>query len=322
MTLSIIIVAWNSRKDLPECLESIRQNPFGGDCEVLVVDNGSSDDTAEVVRRGFPEVRLIANEKNSGFAAANNQGITEAQGDYLLLLNPDTVVHAGALDGMVGFLAAHEDVGVVGPLLLNTDGTIQPSTRRFPDFRSALYHSTIFRSLGLFRGHYRQYMMRHFKPDQPTDVDQVMGAAFMTRRSVVDRIGVLDERFFMYYEEVDFCYRVKQAGWRVVILPDMRITHHGGASSAQVPVAARMMVLTSLIQYLRKHRGSLATALFNSLFKPGVLLRHAAEIATAIPTLLLARILSNNGMRQKAVRRLRSSAHFLGRYSGRLLFRT
>lgn len=319
MKLSIVIVAWNVREDLTACLRSI------GDTreryQVIVVDNASTDGTAGAIRRDFPDVQLIGNEKNRGFAAANNQGFAIAQGEYLLLLNPDTVVGAGALETMLEFMEKHEDVGVCGSLLLNTDGTIQPSTRQFPGFRSAFYHGTIFRSVGLFRGHYQRYMMRDFKPNRATDVDQVMGAAFMTRRSVVDQVGPLDERFFVYYEEVDFCYRVKRAGWRVVIVPEARITHHGGASSEQVPIAARMMVLTSFMKYMRKHRGALQTALFNCLFKPGVLLRYISEMVVSVPTLLLAWIMSNARMRQKAARRLRGSALFLSKYSGRLLFR-
>lgn len=317
--LSIIIVGWNTCEDLARCLQSIRQYPPSQTHEVIVVDNASTDDTADMIRKNWPHVTLLANAVNRGFAAANNQGLAKATGQYILLLNADTIVRAGALETMIRFMDDHGNVGICGPLLRNCDGTTQPSVRQFPDFRSALYRNTIFGSIGLFRRRYRRYMMCDFAYDRPCDVDQVMGAALMTRRSIVEEVGPLDERFFMYFEEVDFCYRVKHAGWRVVFIPQAQITHRGGASAEQTPVAANMMILTSLLAYLRKHRGTLPTVAFSCIFKPAVLLRHVVQVVANVPVYVFAALLRDRRTRRRLAMRIRTSALFVSRYSWQLL---
>jgi GT2 family glycosyltransferase len=319
MMLSIVIVNWNTESVLRECLRSIGRPAAPEAFEIILVDNASIDGTVDMVRREFPHATVLSNPANRGFAAACNQGIVRAQGRYLLLLNPDTVVHPGALDSMTEFMDNNSEVGICGPLLLNSDGTTQPSVRRFPGFRSALHHNTILRSVGLFRGRYRAYMMSGFAYDRTLDVDQVMGAALMTRRSVIDQIGLLDERFFMYYEEVDFCCRAKRAGWRVTFVPQARITHLGCMSSDQVPVVADAMRLTSLITYFRKYRGALVTTLFNGVFKPAVLMQHLARFAGGVLVYLPVSLLSNAKTRQKVARRIRESALLLTKYSWQLL---
>jgi GT2 family glycosyltransferase len=317
--LSIIVVSWNTKPAILDCLRSIGEFPPSVTFEIIVVDNASIDGSVAAIRREFPQVIVLANGENRGFAVANNEGIAQAKGQYLLLLNPDTIVHRGALDSMVYFMDENADVGVCGPLLLNSDGTIQRSVRRFPGFRAALYRNTFLQSAGFFRGQYRTYMMSDFAHDRTMDVDQVMGAAFMTRRSVLDRIGLLDERFFMYYEEVDFCRRAKHTGWRVVFLPQARITHVGGASSDQAPVSIDVMRLTSLIAYFRKHRGILVTAAFNSVFKPAILLHCLLRVVGGVLVYLPAQALSSANAKQRQNRKIRESAVLLGRYSWRLL---
>jgi GT2 family glycosyltransferase len=319
--LSIIIVGWNVCDDLVRCLRSVERHAPSEPCEVIVIDNASVDGTVDTVRREFPHVTVLANGENRGFAAANNQGLARATGRYILLLNPDTVVRTGALDTMIQYMEVHEDVGVCGPLLLNSDGSIQASVRRFPNFRSALYRNTIFRNIGLFRTDYRRFMMCDFTYDRLCEVDQVMGAALMTRRSVVEQIGRLDERFFMYFEEVDFCYRVRRAGWRVTFIPQAQITHRGQASAEQIPVAAEIMMLTSMVAYFRRHRGPLATAGFNILFKPAFLLRHVVQIAGSVPMYVFGWLVSKRETQHKSAMRIRNSVVLLSRHSWRVLFR-
>ncbi len=321
MRLSIIIVSWNVRQPLVACLQSLERHPPADPPEVIVVDNASTDGAVEVVRRDFPWASVLRNEENCGFAAANNRGIAVAQGEYLLLLNPDTLVHPRALETLCAFLHAHPDVGACGPRLLNEDGTLQPSARQFPSFRASLYRHTILRHLFVFRGHYRRWMMSDFPYDRQRDIDQLMGAALMLRRSAVDQVGLIDERFFMYYEEVDLCHRLRQAGWRIVFVPEATITHLGGESARQVPVAARIMMLNSLLGYFRKHRGRIATGLFNCLFKPGVVAKWLCDLVVGASLYLTAWLTFDPARRRKAAATVRDSALLLARHSWWLLFK-
>jgi GT2 family glycosyltransferase len=321
MRLSIIIVSWNVKDDVINCLKSIEENPPSEKFEVILVDNASSDGTVEAVKSGFPSVVVIANSENRGFAAANNQGIKESQGQYILLLNPDTLVHDGSLDKLINFMQENKDIGVCGPKLLNGDGTIQSSVRYLPTFRAALYRNTIFRTFGIFRKHYQRNVMADFMYEKQMDVDHVKGAAMMTRRQVVEKVDGMDEQFFMCYEEFDFCLRVKQAGWRVVFIPDVVITHLGARSASQIPAKLRAMSLTSMFRYFRKHRGTCKTAIFALVFKPAVILRHIINLLAALPAYVIATLSMNSKRRQKATNKIKNSIIWLGKYSWALLFR-
>jgi N-acetylglucosaminyl-diphospho-decaprenol L-rhamnosyltransferase len=253
--LTVVIVSWNVRELLRGCLRSLAGGPRpAGGTEVVVVDNASADDSAAMVVDQFPDVRLIANGENRGFTAANNQGITVARGRYVLILNPDTEVVGDALAALVAYADAHPDVGVVGPQLLNPDGTVQPSRRRFPTLATALFESTWLQPLAP-----RRLLERYFVQDRPhdrvQDVDWVDGAALMVRREALGRVGLLDEGFFMYSEELDWCRRFRMAGWRVVYLPTARIVHHRGKSSEQVVAARHIHFQTSKVRYFRKYHG-------------------------------------------------------------------
>jgi len=319
--LSIVIVSWNVKEDLARCLGSIEQYPCSRRFEVIVVDNASEDGSAEMVRRDFGQVKLIQNGENRGFAAANNLGIKQSQGRYVLLLNPDTSVHAGALDTLVGFLDENQDVGICGPRLLNEDGSTQPSVRRFPTLPGILHCFTIFRFIPVFRWHYRRWMMRDFKYDRQRDVDQVMGAALLVRRSVLDELGGMDEAFFMYYEEVDLCYRAKQAGWRIVFLPEAVITHTGGRSTGQIPVKRRIMTLRSVLTFLRKHRGRGSTRLFSLVFKPAVVLQDVYHLAMGLLTMAYGVVTFNGRKRTGGAEKVARSTVSLVKYSWQILFR-
>ncbi len=271
--LSIVIVSWNVRRLLRRCLESIRRpeesrgrdgsGALGPDkdqarltTEIIVVDNGSQDGSVEMVRKHFPNIRLIANEENRGFSAANNQGIRVAHGRYVLVLNPDTEVTGDALATLVAFADGHPDVGLAVPQLLNPDGTIQSSRRRFPTLLTALFESTCLEPWAP-PGLLKHYYVLDQADDVIQDVDWVTGAAMLVRREAMDDVGFLDEGFFMYSEELDWCKRLREAGWRIVYVPRARIVHYVGKSSEQAVAARHVHFQTSKVRYFRKHHGRL-----------------------------------------------------------------
>ncbi len=322
MKLSIIIVSWNVREYLLNCLRSVQENRPRVKFEIILVDNASSDGTIEAVKKTFPAATVIANKENRGFAAANNQGLAVAKGQYILFLNPDTIVHLQSLNKLIQFMDDNDDVGICGPKLLNEDRTIQPSVRRFPSFRAALYQRTIFKHLRFFRADYRRYKMHDFGGDRRMDVDQVSGAALMTRRSVIDDLGTMDERFFMYYEEVDFCYRVKESGRRIMFVPHATITHLGGRSSGHIRVEKKMLMITSMLKFFKKNRGTCVTGVFSVLFKPAVILGYIVRVIHGLLTYTVATLGFNRRRQLKSAERIRRATVFLWRYSWRLLFKT
>lgn len=252
MDLSVIILSWNVRDLLRACLRSL---PLAsGAIEVIVVDAGSADGSTDMVRREFPGVRLVARSENLGYSRGNNLGLAEAHGRYLLLLNPDTEVEAGALEAMVDYMDAHPDVGVLGPRLVFADGRPQSTRRRFPTLLTALIEST-----WLQRWVPRSALRRYYCDDLPSDdtveVDWVVGAALLIRREAHTAAGGLDESFFMYSEELDWQRRLRAAGWKVVHFPEARVVHHAARSSAQVPAATHIRFNISKVRYFRKYHG-------------------------------------------------------------------
>jgi N-acetylglucosaminyl-diphospho-decaprenol L-rhamnosyltransferase len=265
--LSIVIVSWNVRELLHCCLQSVARetqpSPDGGalriadwEVEIWVVDNASSDGSAQMVREHFPQVHLIANDENRGFTAANNQGLALTRGRYLLLLNPDTEVVGDALSEMIRYAEAHFEVGALGPRLVNPDGSIQSSRRRFPTFTTALVESTVVQEWWKDNYVLRRYYMTDTPDDAIQKVDWVVGACLLVRRQAYEEVGGLDEGYFMYSEELDWCRRIKDAGWEIVYLPTASIIHHEGKSSEQVVPARHIHFQSSKVRYFRKHRGA------------------------------------------------------------------
>jgi len=258
--LSIIIVNYNGRDMLLACLESIAGHPPASSYEILVVDNGSTDGSAAAVLARFPDVELIQNESNAGFATANNQGIRASNGRYLLLLNNDTIVLPNTLDAMVEFMDAHPEVGLSGCRILNPDYTLQPST-----YGSLSVAKTFYRLYGLRRlvpkGRFwrrtlsslplrlQRYFPGYWEHDTVREVQSVMGAFFFMRREAVEEAGLLDESMFMYNEEGEWAYRARAAGWKVFFVPVTGIIHYGG------PYKARKAFQPDL--FVEKHRGLL-----------------------------------------------------------------
>jgi len=216
-----------------------------------------------MVRAEFPNVRLIVNTINRGYAGGNNDGIAAAAGRYVMILNPDTRIVGNAPEVMVGFADAHPDAGVIGPQLLNPDGSVQSSRRRFPTLITALFESTWLQSLAP-----RRVLRRYYVLDRPDDevqeVDWVTGACFLVRRQVIEQVGGLDEGFFMYSEELDWCRRIRQAGWKIVYLPRAQVIHYVGQSSDQVSAQRHLYFQTSKVRYFRKHHGMMAAGILRA----------------------------------------------------------
>jgi hypothetical protein len=254
--VSVLIVSWNVRDYLLRCLASLAAGAGALSYEVIVVDNASQDGTVAAVRAQFPTVQVIANSTNRGFTAANNQALAIARGEFLFLLNPDTEVQPGAIAELQRFLVAHPDVGIVGPRLLYPDGSLQSSRRRFPTLATLFTESTVVQEYLPGLAVFRRYTLADRSPAQPQLVDWVVGAAMLVRRQVYEQIGGLDEGFFMYAEEIDWCRRAQAAGWNVAYDPAAVVIHHEARSSEQVVAARLITFFRSRVRYTRKYYGA------------------------------------------------------------------
>ena len=254
--VTVSIVNWNTKDELSECLKSVFAQE-SVEFEVIVVDNASSDGSAGFVRDNYdPRVRLIENSANLGFGAAHNQVIRESTGRHVLLFNPDCrFLETDSLAKMVDYLDRNPDVGMLGPKILNPDGTLQYSARRFPNMFAAVFRHTMFGKLFPHNRFVREYLMTDWAHDQVTDIDWLSGAALMIRRETIDRIGLIDEQFFMYCEDVDWCRRAHSMGWRVVYFPMASVSHRIGAASDKNPVSMIRQHHRSMLAILPEIRG-------------------------------------------------------------------
>lgn len=251
--VSIIIVNWNTRDILRQCLDSIYVETTGLNFEIIVVDNGSTDGSVEMIQQDFDRVRLVANSENKGFATANNQGISTADGRYLLLLNSDTIILDHAIEKVMAFADRHLDAAVVGCILLNPDRTLQISCFMFPSLLNLLLFST-----GAARSFPKNWFfgrerMTWWVRDDAREVDVVTGCFMLVRKKAVDEVGPMDERFFMYNEETDWCYRFKKKGWKNWFTSDAEIVHIGGASAAKLGMQRAELQNSSFLLYMFKH---------------------------------------------------------------------
>lgn len=276
LDLSIIIVSWNVADLLAACLESIERSLSGSGLKVetIVVDSASNDDTVAMLRRRFPEVRLLARRDNIGFVRGNNLGLQIARGRLILLLNPDTCVPGDALAQMARALEADPDLGIVGPHTLNSDGSTQSTRRRFPTLLTAFFESTWLQPLAP-RGVLRHYRVEEIADDACLDVDWVQGSALMLRREVYEAIGGLDPGYVMYSEEMDWCRRAKEAGWRVRYLGNAKIVHHGGGSSEQAPARSHVHFQQSKLRYFHVWHGRRSAQVLRAF----LLLMYAHQLA-------------------------------------------
>jgi len=253
MDISIVIVSWNAKRFLEECLTSLIATPWKHSVEIIVVDNASTDGSPELVQLKFPDVRLIQNSENLGFAAANNVGIYASAGRYISLINSDVRVLPDCLDGLADYLDQHPDVGNVGPTMLNADMSLQSSCRSFPTLWNNLCEACglakAFPRSRLFSGEH----MLFFSHDRTLDVEVLVGCFWMVRREAFESVGLLDEEFFMYAEDVDWCKRCWIGGWRIVFVPQGRAIHYRGGSSVNDPVRFSVEQQRSILRYWSKH---------------------------------------------------------------------
>jgi len=254
LDLSIVIVSYNGREHLRRCLESLAAHPPGVEREVIVVDNDSRDGSAPMVASEFPDVRLLRMPRNLGFAAGANRGAREASGEAVVLLNPDSEIETDPFAPMLTYLREHEDAGIVAPRLLNPDRSLQLSCRSFPTFSVALFNRYSLLTRLFPRNRYsKQYLLSDWQHDSTCDVDWVSGACLMVRRSLFEQIGLLDEGYFMYIEDVDLCQRVHRAGYKVVYLPQTSVIHHIGRSSSTLPSRSILARHRSMWHYYKKY---------------------------------------------------------------------
>ncbi len=280
ISLSICIVTYQARDYLRDCLNSLYAHAPNGEYEIIVVDNHSTDGTIEMLESQFPQVQLIKNPTNNGFTAPMNQALRQAQGQYLLQLNPDTIVHDQALNQLIQFMQSHPKVGICGPKVLNTDGSLQKPCRRGESTPWAVITyflglSSLFPKSKLFGG----YLMNYLDEDEINEVDGVAGSCMLLRREVIDQIGYLDERFFAYQEDADFCFQARQAGWKVYYVPTAQITHYGGQGGSRVqPYRSIFEWHRSYWLYYRKNLAANYFFLLNWLYYLAMLVKLALAL--------------------------------------------
>ena len=233
MKLSIIVLCWNDLKVLPDCLASIYATTRATEFEVIVSDNGSTDGSIDFVRGSYPQARLIENGRNLRFAKANNVGIRASRGEYILILNPDTIIREGALDEMVRFADAHPEAGAFGCRVLNADGSYQESARPFRSIRGEWITALGLRPLGFVSSAFAADTYVGWKGETGRAVDWVSGCFILARRDLLERIGGFDEQFFYYFEDMDLCRQIRQTGCSILFHPKATIVHLGGQSTSK-----------------------------------------------------------------------------------------
>ncbi len=252
MNLSILIVNWNTRDLVAQTLSSLFANTTAVEFEVIVVDNGSADGSTAMVREHFPQVILVENRENLGFVRGSNQAIQRSRGQFVLLLNSDVIVLPSTIEPLLRLMKATPHAGAAGPMLLNPDGSFQASFNDFP----ALWREGL-ALVGPLKRHWQPYYPSH-RPEasrQTREVDWMGGACLLVRRACIKRVGLLDEEIPMYGEEVDWCYRMKQAGWATVYCAEAAVIHVGGGSSTAYSVSRHLAIQRGKVYFFRKHRG-------------------------------------------------------------------
>jgi GT2 family glycosyltransferase len=277
--ISVIIVSWNAREYLMQCLDSISSEAYQFPIEIIVVENASSDGSAEAVADRFPQVRLIRSPTNLGFAKANNIGIKASLGRYICLINSDVKVLPDCLTRLVDYCEQHPEAGMAGPRIFGGDGKLQRSCRGFPSVWNmlcrALALDSFFSKSRLFTG----YSLRSWSQDCLRPVDILTGCFWLIRKDALPRVGLLDESFFMYGEDMDWCRRFWQCGWQVVFVPAAEAIHYGGASSSNAPLRFYIEMLRADLQYWQKHHSSPAVTCYFALTCLHLLLRLAGYSA-------------------------------------------
>ena len=292
LSVSIIIVNYNVKDYLANCLNSIQNSNYGGHVEIIVIDNSSYDGSAAMVRERFPAVRLIENDSNKGFANGVNSGLKAATGDFILLLNPDTVIEEKTISVLTDYMNSHSEVGICGPKILNADGSLQLACKRsFPMPWVALP-----KLLGLSRLFPRgkwtgRYNLTYLDPDQHHSVEAVSGSFMILRREVLEAVGELDERFFMFGEDLDYCYRTIQAGYEIHYVPDTQIIHYKGESVKSAPYDSVGWFYDAMDLFVNKHFSKTASLLTRTALKTGITVRKISTLLSSFLAQVLPVIL-------------------------------
>lgn len=293
--LSIVIVHWRTPELLEKCLKALESEPDAHSFETYVVDNASGDQSLDILAHKFPSVKAIANDENVGFSKACNQVIPISKAPFVLLLNPDTVVRDGAISKLLRFIDTDLECGAVGPKVLNEDGSLQLACRRsFPSLQAAFFRVTYLSRLFPNSPLFAKYNLTYADPNQSLEVDALSGACMMVRREAIDRVGLLDEDIFMFGEDIDWCWRIKEAGWKIFYLPEAEIFHRHGASSRLRPVRATIDLHKGMEVFYRKHLAPKYWAPFNSLVYAAIWLRAFCFIAINFARSKLVQLQSSN----------------------------
>lgn len=261
-SISVIVVSWNAKKYLEQCIQSFLNCPELNAVEIIVVDNASSDGSPEFIKQNYPGVKLICNADNLGFARANNIGIKHSQGKYLFLINSDVVVYPNCIESMVDYMERHPEIGLLGPRIVGTDHKVQRSCMGYPSlwntFCRAVLLDGIFPHVKLFSG----FLMKYWAHDSIKEVDVINGCFWSVRRRAIEEVGLLDEDFFMYAEDIDWCKRFNSAGWKVVYFPLAEALHYGGASSVNAPIRFYIEMQKANLKFWGKHYGKLSRSVY------------------------------------------------------------
>ncbi|WP_090792955.1 glycosyltransferase family 2 protein [Paenibacillus sp. GP183] len=280
MDLSIVIVNYNTCQLTLDCLRSIVSSSISYDYEILVVDNASRDDSVLEIRKQFPTIQLIENKQNVGFSKANNQAIRVAAGRYILLLNTDTIVQPDAIQIMLDFMEEHSSIGASGCKILLPDGSLDKACKRgFPTPSASFYYAFGFSKLFPNNPRFNQYQLGYLNPDQEYPIDCLVGAFMLVRREAIDQVGMLDEEFFMYGEDIDWCYRIKQAGWGIYYYPRTTITHYKGASSRKKPFKIIYEFHRAMFLFHRKHYRYKYPVIVNVLVYLGISIKFVISVS-------------------------------------------
>jgi GT2 family glycosyltransferase len=283
--LSVVIINFNAKQYLHNCISSvISELNSHVDHEVIVVDDASTDGSPQMVKEDYSSVKLIENERNLGFVASNNIGIKAASGKFIFCLNNDTVVKDGAIKGLVNFMKAHPDAGAIGPKLLNSDGTIQYQCRRsFPTpLNSFFYFSGISRFFPKSKT-ISSYLMTYLDDAETIKVDSLCGAAMMVTRDVVASVGPMDEDYFMYGDDIDWCYRIKKAGWNIYYHPQAEIFHYGGrGGSRSMPFKSLYRYYRAMAVYHKKHNAGRHFFILNCLVYTAIWMKFTISVFASI----------------------------------------
>jgi GT2 family glycosyltransferase len=271
MDISILILNYNTRELTINVLRSVFESDTSCLYEVILVDNASKDDSIKHIQCEFPQVILILNNENVGFAKANNQAMRIAQGRYVLLLNSDTLIQPDTLETMLQFMDKHPEVGAAGCKLVLQDGTLDKACKRgFPTPSASFYYAFGISKLFPHVPRFNQYQLGYMDPDDAYPVDCLVGAFMFVRRTAIDQVGMLDEEFFMYGEDIDWCYRIKQAGWVNYYYPKTQILHLKGASSRRKPVKIVYEFHRAMWLFHRKHYKQRYSFIVNGLVYAGI----------------------------------------------------